>query len=115
MITVTTRSAHVLQLLQTYVRGFHAPPAATTAAVVTAVTLAAGWLAPHTSRPKLLTAEETAVLDRVRMARGSWEPPSGALPAWHEPSGSGGHVRPAPPPAVQPPATGTGPAKGDAP
>jgi len=41
----------ILQLLQSYVPHFHAPPAATIALLITTVTIIAGYLAPHTPRP----------------------------------------------------------------
>ena len=42
-----------------------APPDYVTGLLVTLVTLAAGWLAPHTTRLKPLTAGELAALDHV--------------------------------------------------
>lgn len=46
VVTVT------LLLLKKYVHGFDPPPAAAVAGIVTVLTLAVGWLAPHTPRPK---------------------------------------------------------------
>lgn len=41
-----------LLLLKQYVHGFQPPPAAAVAGIVTVVSLAIGWLAPHTPRLK---------------------------------------------------------------
>jgi hypothetical protein len=41
----------ILQLVQTYAPGFHIPPATTTALVVTILTVAGAFMAPHTTLP----------------------------------------------------------------
>ena len=65
-----------LQLLASYVPGFHAPPAATVALLVTVVTAVAAWLAPHT--PRFSLAPSLSDRMRAEMARAGVVPSPGA-------------------------------------